>query len=212
MIKQTKTKQAPKSLQSTKNYDGEDVKKQLLKDQHGKCYLCERILTTDFEIEHLKSEHNFKELIQEWSNLFMSCGYCNRKKLDDYDDIINPLDVEVENSIKQELDFTNKKAIFTSMNTDAATSKTIQLLNIIYNGTNKCRKIKEERFIEHMISTVNDFSKLILNYLNDPSDDNKCAVTDDLSITKEALGFKYWIIKSNPLLFKTFSSNIVWNK
>lgn len=212
MIKQKKETNAPESLARTKSYDGEDVKKQLLTDQSGKCYLCERVLTTDFEIEHLKSETHFPTLIQDWSNLFLSCRYCNGKKLENYDDILNPLETEVENVIKQEIDFQGNKAMFTNPTADEKVSKTIQLLNSIYNGTNRCRKIKEERFFEHILSTINDFSKLVRDYLDNPSNENMLAVKEELSISKEALGFKYWIIKSNSRLESEFASEIVWNK
>lgn len=59
MIRVQKCEQAPKSLKSTRAYDGEDVKQQLLTDQHAKCYLCERILSTDFQIEHLRSQQHY---------------------------------------------------------------------------------------------------------------------------------------------------------
>ena len=52
MIKIRKNQRVPQSLTTTKKYDGEDVKRQLLSDQDSKCYLCERLLGTDFEIEH----------------------------------------------------------------------------------------------------------------------------------------------------------------
>lgn len=212
MIKQRKEANAPESLTKTKSYDGEDVKKQLITDQCGKCYLCERILTTDFEIEHLKSETHFPALIQDWNNLFLSCRYCNGKKLENYDDIINPIEEEVENSIKQEIDFEGKKAVFTNLTADVKIDKTIQLLNLIYNGTNRCRKIKDERFFEHILSTINDFSKIVRDYIEDPSDENKIAVKEELSICREALGFKYWIIKSNSHLEKVFYNEMKWNK
>ena len=79
MIRVKKCSVAPASLSRTKRYDGEDVKKQLLEDHHEKCYICERRLVTDFEIEHFKSQDNHPELKQEWSNLFLVCSYCNGK-------------------------------------------------------------------------------------------------------------------------------------
>ena len=55
MIKVYKSPDAPSSLATTTRYDGEDVKLQLLADQHDKCYICERRRDTDYEIEHHKS-------------------------------------------------------------------------------------------------------------------------------------------------------------
>lgn len=81
MIRVYKSSDSPNSLSTTKKYDGEDVKQQLEKDHHKKCYLCERELCTDFEIEHLKSQENYPELRQDWKNLLWSCSYCNNKKV-----------------------------------------------------------------------------------------------------------------------------------
>ena len=64
MIRIKKSLCAPASLSTSKQYDGEDVKEQLMKDQHEKCYICERKLVTDFEIEHFKSASNYPHLIQ----------------------------------------------------------------------------------------------------------------------------------------------------
>ena len=212
MIKVKKCDDAPQSLTTTTTYDGEDVKKQLLKDQNEKCYLCERFLSTDFEIEHLHSQHNFPLEAQDWNNLFLSCGYCNKKKLSNNDDILNPAQHNIEQEIKQEIDFGNKRAKFSATNSESDVERTITLLERIYNGKLKCRNVKEERFFEETLSAVDSFSKLVMDYLNNPSEENKNAVHSSLSIKKEALGFKYWIIKSNPLLERVFGSDIIWNK
>lgn len=111
MIRIKKTVCCPKSLLSKKKYDGEDVKKQILDDQNNKCYMCERILTTDFEIEHLRSKNNYPDLICDWNNLLISCKYCNDKKSDLFDEIPNPITNNIEEEIEQQLDFTNRKVL-----------------------------------------------------------------------------------------------------
>ena len=52
MIQLQKTTTAPASLATKNKYDGEDVKALLAKDHYDKCYICERQLTTDFQVEH----------------------------------------------------------------------------------------------------------------------------------------------------------------
>lgn len=47
--------------------------------------------------------------------------------------------------------------------------------------------------------------------MESPTDDNKRIVTEELSIDKELLGFKYWIIRDNHL-DSDFKNNIIWNK
>lgn len=212
MIRVYKSLNTPASLTSTASYDGEDVKKQLLADQHDKCYICERYRDTDFEIEHHKSQKNHPELIQDWNNLFMGCRYCNRKKSNDYDDILNPKDCNIEDEIEQRIDFTSKKAIFDSHVNDTEHSKTVELLNKVFNGSKRVRTIKEERFFEQAICIINRFSDLVYTYLKNPSPEMENAIKDELSIDKELLGFKYWMIHDNPSLNAVFANDMVWNR
>lgn len=213
MIRVFKSPSAPATLTTAKAYDGEDVKKQLLQDHYDKCYICERARDTDFEIEHHQSKKHYPELLQEWKNLFLSCCYCNKKKLQHYDNILNPLAVNIEEEIEQTIDYTNKKAVFiVSGNNTASHDETIKLLERVFNGTNKLRKIKEERFFEYFVSVMNRFQVLAGRYLEAPTSQNEKAVRDELGIDKEFLGFKYWIIKSNVQLTKTFGDDIIWNK
>jgi len=212
MIRVYKHPDAPSSLTTTKDYDGEDVKKQLLADQHDKCYLCERNRDTDFEIEHHKSEHNFPGLVQDWDNLYMGCSYCNKKKSDSFDNTLVPKDYNLEDEIEQSIDFANKKAVFLPRVDDEQHNETIELLCRIYNGTKRLRTFKEERFFEQVLGVVNRFADLIKKYQENPSLDNKKAVSDELAIDKEMLGFKYWMVKKDDVLSQVFANDIIWNK
>ncbi len=70
MIKIYKHSEVPISLSKRLAWTGEDVVRQLRADQNGKCYLCERIRITDFQVEHHKSRDKYPELKFEWSNLY----------------------------------------------------------------------------------------------------------------------------------------------
>lgn len=59
MIKVFKKLTSPESLTAQKKYDSEEVKQQLIADHQGKCYLCERTVTTDFQVEHLIAKNIF---------------------------------------------------------------------------------------------------------------------------------------------------------
>ena len=212
MIRVGKCKVPPQSLLTTKGYDGEDVKRQLVADQHGKCYICERSCVTDFEIEHNKSQKGCPELIQEWTNLFFACRYCNGKKLDHFDDLLNPLAVDIEDEIKQELNFRDNKACFTPIHRTPEHEATIKLLDRVFNGNGKVRKTKEERFFEYTLSVMNRFLSLVNAFLAERTETSEKAVRDELKIDREYLGFKYWIVKSNPVLTEIFVEDVVWNK
>ena len=212
MIRVFKSPNVPSSLTTTSRYDGEDVKKQLLSDQHDKCYLCERNRDTDFEIEHHKSEHNYPKLIQDWENLYMGCGYCNRKKSDSFDNTLLPKDVNIEDEIEQCMDLSNKKAVFALKVDDEQHKETEKLLNRIYNGTRIGRNFKEKRFFQQALGVYNRFTDLIKAYQKNPNPENEKAIRNELSIDKELLGFKYWIIKKDEVLSQVFANDIIWNK
>ena len=211
MIRERKIGIIPSSLLTTSQYDGEDVKVQLLEDQHEKCYICERKLGTDFEIEHFKSKNNYPELRQEWTNLFLACGYCNKKKSSSFDDNLYPLDTNIENEIEQRIDFSRNKASFTTSVDDDPHQNTVRMLHVFYNGKQKMRVIKEERFFDEAKQKMNRFLEKVNTFLMEPTPANRALVTAELSIEQEMLGFKYWVIRDNHLETE-FKNEIVWNK
>ena len=162
MIRERKNENVPSSLLTTSQYDGEDVKGQLLEDQHEKCYICERKLSTDFEIEHFKSKNNYPELRQERTNLFLACGYCNKKKSSSFDDNLYPLDTNIEDEIEQRIDFSSNKASFVTTIDDVPYQNKVRMLHVFYNGKQKMSFIKEERFFYEVMKKMNSF----LDYLN----------------------------------------------
>ena len=150
MIRVYKNPVAPPSLPKKLSWNHDDVVAQLREDQHCKCYLCERKLITDFQVDHLQSRHNFPRLIYEWSNLFLCCFYCNCKKSDHFDNILNPALTDIEDLITQKMDFPNAKAVFTNPGTPSPqTAETIKLLSRIFNGTTGIRNIREPELESH---------------------------------------------------------------
>ena len=212
MIQLQKTTTAPASLATKNKYDGEDVKALLAKDHYDKCYICERQLTTDFQVEHLHSQEHYPDEKYNWDNLFFACSYCNGRKSANFDGIVNPTKEAIEEKIVQKLNYRDNKADFIRNDTSKAIEQTIILLKRIFNGKNAIRKVREEKFFKEFISKMNNFEKAINDYLSAPTSETKEVVRELLSIEQEFLGFKYWIIKNNPTLFREFSNNIIWNK
>jgi len=217
MIKVHKSINTPQSLQTKTKYDGEDVRRQLSLDQYKKCYLCERLLGTDYNIEHLKSQANNPSLKYDWNNLLMACSYCNNKKSNGYDDIINPILMDVELLIRQEVVYENNKPqfLFTYNRNDnnRSVSITLELLNKIYNGkNNNMRTHREEEFFNIIYSKYRLFCKKVQAYLQEPNAENINKICEDLKIESEILGLKYWIIASDERLLQTFEKYIRWNR
>ena len=172
------------------------------------------MLTTDFQVEHLHSQEHFPEEKYDWHNLFLSCSYCNGKKSNLFDDILNPAQEPIESLITQELDYLNKKAVFKQVGTSASTKvqQTLSLLERIFNGTHKMRKTKEERFFEDFLSKMNAFQKAINNFLMADNEETRLVLQEELTTDREFLGFKYWIIQNNSKLLSEFAQDIIWNK
>jgi bacteriophage lambda ninG protein len=212
MIQLQKTTTAPASLANKDKYYGEDVIDLLAKDHYDKCYICERQLTTDFQVEHLHSQKHYPDEKYNWENLFFVCSYCNGKKSANFDGIVNPTKEAIEEKIVQKLNYRDNKADFIRNDTSKAIEQTIILLKRIFNGKNAIRKVREEKFFKEFISKMNNFEKAINDYLSAPTPETKEVIRELLSIEQEFLGFKYWIIKDNPTLFREFSNNIIWNK
>ena len=211
MIREMKSEKIPSSLLTTQRYDGEDVKAQLLEDQHNKCYICERRLGTDFQIEHLKSREGHHDLRQKWSNLFMACSYCNGKKSNLYDNNVWPIGTNVEDEIRQRIDFTQNKASFTTTVDDEPHRNTVEMLLKFYNGKQNLRNIKETIFFNEIKQEIINFSRKVNNFLTNSTPENRVLVANELSIDKSMLGFKYWIICDNHL-DNEFKDEIKWNK
>lgn len=213
MIRVHKHNTAPASLAKKVSWTEEDVINQLQSDQHSKCYLCERIQITDFQVEHHKSRKNFPELTFEWTNLFWTCSYCNGKKLSSFDNLLNPATQNVEELIHQSFDFPNAKVVFTATKTSSVQiSSTIKMLGRIFNGKNKIRTTREQRFYDYAMSKITSFQGMVTDWLNDNSKKNEDAIINELNVESEFLGFKYWIIQTNKSLLDTFGKYIVWNK
>lgn len=213
MIREVKSTNAPASLSNHIKYDEQDVLDQLFIDHHEKCYLCELKVKQHYQVEHFKSKENFPELKFEWSNLFLSDDYCNGKKSKNFDEILNPNEKNIEEIIEQRIDSINRKALFTTTNTSVAAQKTVKLLGRLFNGTYapKLRKKREDEFFKEVERIINAFNKTLLDYLFNPNPTTEQAVRDELSIDKELLGFKYWIVKDNSKLNAAFSNDIIWN-
>ena len=213
MIQLQKTTIAPDSLTTKKRYDGEDVKALLAKDQYDKCYICERQRTTDFHIEHLHSQKNYPVERYNWENLFFVCSYCNGRKSDKFDDIVNPTKEAIEEKIVQKLNYRDNKADFITNDTSETIQQTIKLLNRIFNGKqSNLRDFNEKAFFRDFSARMSVFEQAVYDYLSAPTPETKEVIRELLSIEQEFLGFKFWIIKNNPTLFREFSNNIIWNK
>ena len=60
-------------------YKADDVRDQLVADQHSKCAYCECSLTKEYnDVEHYRPKSIYYQLGHEWTNLLYACPKCNR--------------------------------------------------------------------------------------------------------------------------------------
>ena len=60
-------------------YKADDVRDQLLEDQHYKCSYCESRITREYnDVEHYRPKSVYYWLGHDWNNLLYSCDLCNR--------------------------------------------------------------------------------------------------------------------------------------
>lgn len=209
MIKVRKSAE-PQEL-AQKGYSCDAVKHALIEDTDEKCYICERSRDTDFEVEHLKSRRYYPELENDWSNLYAVCSYCNKKKGSYHDGMLNPDKCDVEDVIDHKVDLMKEKAVFSSLDGRDSIKSTIKLLTKVFNGTRKPRRDPEQRFWDKFKKEYNDFNAVVNDYLagNLNAEED---IRELLDIREEFLAFKYYIIKSNPILLQVFRNDIIWNK
>jgi len=216
MIRVRKSTEIPLSLQSPNcsRYDGEDVREVLFNDHDGKCYLCEQKIRKSFQIEHLKAKADgyYPELRYSWSNLFLACPYCNGRKPNDFDQILVPTSVNIEDIIEQRINFGDSLVVHQSKQQTKSINHTISVLDRLFNGRSGLRDFKGQLLYEDLQREISFFMELLLKYRSDHDEINKQAIIDCLHRSKEFLGFKYWIIRDNDLLNQEFSDFIVWNK
>lgn len=211
MIKLFKSEKAPDRLAEV-GYNCDEVKQAILDDQKDKCYICERKVTTDYQVEHLASRSHHLEKENEWENLFIACNYCNDRKKHFYDDIPLPNQVEFENVISQNVDLKTQKAVFVVSGTDPQMLKLKDLLVKLFNGKGFCRNLMESRFWNQFMSVYRNFLRRIATYKVNPTEENKQIVIEELSIEQPALGFKYAFIKGDAELWSVFKDYCKWNK
>lgn len=127
---------------------------------------------------------------------------------------MNPARVNIEDEIQQVVSYSGGQVTFefTPVVVSDAHNATVRLLPLVHNGKDGVRKTKEQKFLNCVMSSINSFNKSVFKYLQDQTSDNEDEVRGHLTIDKEFLGLKCWIVKNNPALYDRFSTDVIWNK
>lgn len=212
MIRVRKREDAPAEL-ATKGYTDDVVKRAILEDQDDKCYICERKVTTDYQVEHLASQKHDAAGVNEWENLYIACNYCNDKKKTSFDDIQHPDTYNVEDVIRHSVDLENEHVTFTTTSDDPGVEKTVKMLDRMFNGTNAPKRVlMETRFYNQFKRNYNNFQGVVHDYLSGRQEEMRPVIETLIGLKSEYLAFKYAIIMENDILRRDFAESVKWNK
>ena len=196
------------TIKQEKDYREGIVFKMLTEDCNNKCYICEDSPHTAPNVEHRVSHRNNPALKFDWNNLFLACHHCNNTKLDKYDGIIDPTNVDPEKFIKLSLDFDEelrKVVVVRKVNGGGDVDVTASLLNAVYNGVNTdikkyaCRQLRNK-----LNNELLEFRKILDSYKASPCDSSMTAVKNRLHDKSIFAAFKREIVRNDPELHKQF--------
>ncbi|MCK4663561.1 MAG: hypothetical protein KAT68_11890 [Bacteroidales bacterium] len=196
-------------------YDCAKVRELLKSDFKNKCYLCESKQNDSFpfvggneRIEHFLPHFNGANLERKysWSNLFLSCEYCNGVK-GQIEELINC--TSKNTIVTQILNFkfihgTLKPEVEINIpfRNDNKAINTKNLLNKIYNKPNQTLQLEiANRLRNSAKENFDSFIRKLEDYIDNQENINKKnKIKEELSLDKPYLAFKVCFIKSSPKL------------
>ncbi len=117
------------------------TKKRLKEEFYNLCYVCEYHCNRGSEIDHFypKGEEYFPEKINDWDNLFLICGTCNKIRPKNIntktaEEVYNNCKDDVENLIELRYNAKNERIEIKSKENSVKAENTINLLERVYNG------------------------------------------------------------------------------
>ncbi len=167
----------------------------LWSDQKGRCYICERFLNTDYQIDHLLCLKKYPELMKKWRNLFLACSYCNNRKSSGFIPLLRPDECDVEEEISQRwLPMENHFEIQRRKDTEAH-RQTERLLDKIYNGSTGKSDFRAARFRDDIVMRMNRFCRHLLRAFQLGDKESRETVYRDLCPDAEMLTLKHALLR-----------------
>lgn len=197
----------------TNEYNTEEVIKQLEKDFHNKCYICESKEPISINIEHFVPHEGNPSLKFNWDNLFLACTHCNGIKSNNYKNIINCTNKE-ENVDKVIRYYCNpmpkEKAEIKPIAQDVKTLETVDLLDKCYNGTTPQKRLEAANIRSMLLKEIRIFQELLFEYEKYENETALEKIKFHLSNKSAFTAFKRWIIwDENEEIKKRYEKYIV---
>ncbi len=203
-VERTHTTPASLAIEREKShgdYNQPDVKTQLYKDFHDKCYICEiKPVQDGGVIEHLKSHKGNSELKFAWTNLFLACGHCNGiKNCAEYETGVIDCTVTDPSTLLSH-DFDGHKVNVIALNAiSESANKTAELINECFNGKSTVTREKAATIrIEALQNEMTKFYKVLDKYKSSRSLYYKKQINAMMRSDTAFTAFKKDYISNNP--------------
>jgi 5-methylcytosine-specific restriction endonuclease McrA len=180
-------------------YNLDSVITQLALDFRRKCYLCESKVTS-IRIEHFRPQCLGIDEKFDWFNIFNSCEHCNAIKSDNYKALLDCTNNFPDQHIKFEVEALGpigQQVKLTQLPESDIHIDTINLLNAVYQGTNKRKEIQAEVIVEDLLNELNQFEDLVRDYLEERDADDLEDIKYEVNNASKFTSFKRWLVKNN---------------
>lgn len=153
---------------TTKDYKDPVVVKQLKKDFHAKCYICEQKHFPNLNVEHFVPHLDDEILKLDWSNLYYACSRCNSIKNKYYNDMLDCCNQDhlVEKWIKtyyrmpdEDIEVINACPNDHVYHTKAETTKNL-ITNCFNNANSGVQEVSKEDLRDKIIDVHSEFLDL----------------------------------------------------
>lgn len=202
-------------VKESKNYRHPKVVEKIKENFNNKCYLCELKESTSINVEHFIPHRGNEELKYKFSNLYFACSHCNGIKGDRYDNILDPLNDDVESVIYCRMDTVPMaNVIIKALNSDIKTENTVKLLDEIFNkcsDTAAVRSVESKNLRKKLLHELINFQNALYNYYDDEEleEDRKQAkkeIIKHLRSKSQFTAFKRCLIRENESIYEEFKN------
>jgi hypothetical protein len=191
-------------IKSENDYRNDPLLSLIVEDCYGKCYICEDNSTKNINIEHRIPHKGDAKLQYDWNNLFLSCPHCNLTKGSKFIGIIDPTKFDPEEYFVLSINLDSTVSI-DKLKDDIFSDETIELLGLVYNGSNTDIKQMESAALrEAIIDNLLRFQLCIDGYINEPDLWYGKKIRDDLSRKSQFACFKRHIVRNIPEIANDF--------
>ncbi|EBF8609281.1 HNH endonuclease [Salmonella enterica subsp. enterica serovar Nagoya] len=210
MFPVTKSTIVPESLDSERSYREKDVIEALSHDFYNKCYICEVKDPLVLNVEHFIPHEGDNAKKFDWKNLFFACGRCNNIKRNQFENILDCTDPQVDilRAIRHVFPTTAyaEHVSIIPMNDDVKTIETAKLISKVFNDDNTGNKDLTRVFLKRrLMKQYRKFLTLIFDYDDDdilPEDKDLIArkIKNMLRDEYEFSAFLRWTVLDAPQL------------